>query len=126
MSTPIWLITGGSSGLGASIAKAALRAGHRVAVTARDIARLAKLVYAHADAVLPLTMDLTVPSEIDAAVAAAEAWHGRIDMLVNNAAIGYLALIEEGEDQKIRRVFDTNVFGAAATMRAVLPGMRAT
>ena len=67
MSAQTWFITGASSGLGASVANAALRAGHRVAVTARDKVRLEKLTEAHPDAVLPLSMDLTKPSEIKAA-----------------------------------------------------------
>ncbi|MDI7865027.1 SDR family NAD(P)-dependent oxidoreductase [Rhizobiaceae bacterium n13] len=125
MSTQTWFITGASSGLGASTANAALRAGHRVAVTARDNARLAKLVESHPDSVLPLSMDLTNPSEIKAAVAAAEGWHGGIDVLVNNAAIGYKAAIEEGEEHTIRALFDANVFGVASTIRAALSGMRA-
>jgi NADP-dependent 3-hydroxy acid dehydrogenase YdfG len=54
MSTQTWFITGASSGLGASVANAALRAGYRVAVTARDKVRLEKLTEAHPDAVLPL------------------------------------------------------------------------
>ena len=75
MSTQTWFITGASSGLGASVANAALRAGHRVAVTARDKVRLEKLTEAHPDAVLPLSMDLTKPSEIKAAITTAEeAW----------------------------------------------------
>src|SRR6266850_374014 len=90
MSTQTWFITGASSGLGASVANAALRAGHRVAVTARDKVRLEKLTEAHPDAVLPLSMDLTKPSEIKAAITTAEKWHGGIDVLVNNAALGYL------------------------------------
>lgn len=125
MSTQTWFITGASSGLGASVAKAALRAGHRVAITARDKARVEKLAEAHLGAVLPLSMDLTKPSEIKAAIATAEKWHGGIDVLVNNAALGYLAAIEEGEEQHIRTLFDTNVFGVASTIREVLPGMRA-
>lgn len=125
MSTHTWFITGASSGLGASVANAALRAGHCVAVTARDKARLEKLAEVHRDAVLPLSMDLTKPSEIKAAITAAEKWHDGIDVLVNNAALGYLAAIEEGEEQSIRTLFDTNVFGVASTIRAVLPGMRA-
>ena len=125
MSTQTWFITGASSGLGASVANAALRAGHRVAVTARDTVRLEKLTEAHPDAVLPLSMDLTKPSEIKAAITAAEKWHDGIDVLVNNAALGYLAAIEEGEEQNIRTLFDTNVFGVASSIRAVLPGMRA-
>ncbi|MBM0103120.1 SDR family NAD(P)-dependent oxidoreductase [Steroidobacter sp. S1-65] len=124
MRTQTWFITGASSGLGAAIANAALRAGHRVAVTARDSARLEALAGAFPEAVLPLSMDLTAPSQIEAAVAAAEKWHGGIDVLVNNAALGYLAAVEEGEDQKIRTLFETNVFGVASTIRAALPGMR--
>src|SRR5882672_9325251 len=125
MSTQTWFITGASSGLGASVANAALRAGHRVAVTARDKVRLEKLTEAHPDAVLPLSMDLTKPSEIKTAITTAEKWHGGIDLLVNNAALGHLAAIEEGEEQNIRTLFDANVFGVASTIRAVLPGMRA-
>jgi len=120
-----WFITGGSSGLGAALAAAALRAGHRVAITARDKSRLAALAEAHPDNVLALSMDLTKKSEIDAAIAAADAWHGGIDVLVNNAAIGYMAAVEEGQDANIRALFDTNVFGVADTIRAALPGLRA-
>ena len=46
-------------------------------------------------------------------------------MLVNNAGYGYFAAIEEGEEDEIRAMFDTNVFGLAAVTRAVLPTMRA-
>lgn len=123
MSRQTWFITGASSGLGAATAKAALRAGHRVAATARDSARLSSLAEAGSERVLALSMDLTVPDQIEAAVAAAESWNG-IDVLVNNAALGYLAAVEEGEDAKIRTLFETNVFGLAHTIRAALPGMR--
>lgn len=119
-----WFVTGASSGIGSAIARAALRGGNRVAATARDAARLSSLVDAYPEGVLPLSMDLTDVSQIEAAVVDAEDWHGGIDVLVNNAAIGYLAAIEEGEEQKVRALFDTNVLGVAATIRAVLLGMR--
>lgn len=119
-----WLITGASSGLGAAIAKAAIKAGHRVAATARDSARLSELAAAYPGRVLALSMDLTAPDQIEAAVASAENWEGGIDVLVNNAALGYLAAVEEGEDAKIRNLFETNFFGTAHMIRAVLPGMR--
>lgn len=124
MTARTWFITGASSGLGAAIARAALRAGHRVAATARDSARLAKLTETAPERVLALSMDLTAPDQIEGAIAAAEAWHGGIDVPVNNAALGYLAAIEEGEDAKIRTLFETNVLGAAHAIRAALPGMR--
>lgn len=119
-----WFITGASSGLGAALAGAVLRVGDRVAVTSRDNARLAKLAEAHPGAVLPLSMDLTKPAEIKSAIAAAEDWCGGIDVLVNNAGVGYLAAIEEGEEQNIRTLFETNVFGLASTIREALVGMR--
>jgi NAD(P)-dependent dehydrogenase (short-subunit alcohol dehydrogenase family) len=64
------------------------------------------------------------PNEIEAAIAQAEAWHGGIDVLVNNAGIGYAAAIEEGEDKNVRAVFETNVFGLINIIRAALPAMR--
>ena len=59
------------------------------------------------------------------AVSEAERAFGRIDVLVNNAGYGYLAAVEEGEEQEIRAEFDTNFFGVVDMIRAVLPGMRA-
>lgn len=111
--------------MGAAIASAALATGDRVAVTARDHSRLTGLVEAYPEDVLALSMDLADRYQIEAAVAVAEGWYGGIDVLVNNAAIGYLAAIEEGEDKKIRSVFETNVFGTVAVIRAALPRMRA-
>ena len=61
---------------------------------------------------------------IEQAAAEAEAHFGRIDVLVNNAGYGYLAAIEEGEDEAVRKQFETNVFGLIAMTRRVLPGMR--
>ncbi len=74
---------------------------------------------------LPLEMDLAVPESIGTAIKAAQSHFGRIDVLVNNAGVGYLAAIEEGEDEKVRALFETNVFSVASTIRAALPGMRA-
>ncbi|MBY4946086.1 SDR family NAD(P)-dependent oxidoreductase [Cupriavidus respiraculi] len=125
MSIQNWFITGASSGLGEAIAHAVLRAGHRVAATARDIVRLDRLAAEYPEAVLPLSMDLNSQSDIKAAVHAAEDRFGGIDVIVNNAGIGYLAAVEEGEDEKIRTLFQTNFFGVASTIREVLPGMRA-
>nr|WP_229848890.1 oxidoreductase [Streptomyces melanogenes] len=65
------------------------------------------------------------PGRAADAVARAQAVFGQIDVLVNNAGYGYLAAVEEGEDDEVRALFDTNVFGLVDTTRAVLPGMRA-
>jgi NAD(P)-dependent dehydrogenase (short-subunit alcohol dehydrogenase family) len=70
------------------------------------------------------TRRVTDADQIKRAVNEAERVFGRIDVLVNNAGYGYLAAVEEGEDKDIRAMFDTNFFGLAAMVRAVLPGMR--
>ncbi|GAA1839936.1 oxidoreductase [Pseudonocardia ailaonensis] len=74
---------------------------------------------------LALSLDVTVPEQVRAAVAAAESEFGGVDVLVNNAGYSYRAATEEGDDADVRRLFDTNYFGAVDLVRAVLPGMRA-
>ena len=93
-------------------------------VTARGKSRLEDIVRAGAPRVLALDLDITDTQQIDAAVTAAHARFGRIDVLVNNAGYGYQAAVEEGEEKQIRALFDANVFGLFALTRAVLPGMR--
>ncbi|MFF2807112.1 oxidoreductase [Streptomyces sp. NPDC058000] len=122
---PAWFITGCSTGLGRALATAVLEHGHHAVVTARDPEQVADIVADHAGRALPLALDVTDPQQVRAAVGQAEATLGRIDVLVNNAGYGYLAAIEEGEDDQVRALFDTNVFGLLDVTRAVLPGMRA-
>lgn len=122
--TPVWFITGCSSGFGRALARQALARGCNLVATARDPAQLAELLRGHADRALACTLDVTDAEQIRSAVAAAEARFGRIDVLVNNAGYGYQAAVEEGEEAQIRALFDTNVFGLFALTRAVLPGMR--
>jgi NAD(P)-dependent dehydrogenase (short-subunit alcohol dehydrogenase family) len=119
---PVWFITGCSTGFGIELAKLAIARGFRTVMTARQPAGLEKTFAA--DDVLVLKLDVTQPNQIAAAVKAAEARFGRIDVLVNNAGIGYFAAIEEGEDAEVRRMFEVNVFGLGRMVRAVLPGMR--
>ncbi|WP_327668489.1 MULTISPECIES: oxidoreductase [unclassified Streptomyces] len=122
---PVWLITGCSSGLGRALAEHALGRGDRVAVTARDVASVTALAAAHGDRALALSLDVTDPVSVAAAVEACEKEYGRIDVLVNNAGYGYLAAVEEGEDAAVRALYDTNVHGVVTVLKAVLPGMRA-
>jgi NAD(P)-dependent dehydrogenase (short-subunit alcohol dehydrogenase family) len=120
----VWFITGCSTGLGRALAEAVLERGDSAAVTARDPRTVADLVAAHGDRALALPLDVTDKAQIADAVKRAEAAFGRIDVLVNNAGYGYLAAVEEGEDDEVRALFDTNVFGLADVTKAVLPGMR--
>lgn len=123
---PVWFITGCSTGFGRELARLILaRPGWRAVVTAREQARVADLVADAGDRGLALDLDVTRPEQVRAAVQAAEARFGGIDVLVNNAGYGYQATVEEGIDQEIRDQFEANVFGLFALTRAVLPGMRA-
>lgn len=123
--TPVWFITGCSTGFGRELAKQVLARGWRAVVTARDKTRVADLVDGYQDHALALSLDVNDAAQIAAAVKAAESHFGAIDVLVNNAGYGYLSSVEEGEEAEIRKQFDANVFGLFAMTRAVLPGMRA-
>ncbi|HWC80612.1 MAG TPA: oxidoreductase [Pseudonocardiaceae bacterium] len=123
--SPVWLITGCSSGLGRALAEHALDRGDRAAVTARDRATVTGLADGHGDRALALELDVTDPASVAAAVQACEEAFGRVDVLVNNAGYGYLAAIEEGEDTAVRALYETNVHGVVTVLKAVLPGMRA-
>lgn len=120
-----WLVTGCSTGIGREIANAALARGHRVAVTARNAEAVEDIVRAYPERAIACRLDVTDRAQIRAAVAATEQAFGAIDVLVNNAGYGYMAALEEGEDDEVRRLFDTNYFGVVDTLKAVLPGMRA-
>ncbi|PXA84970.1 short-chain dehydrogenase/reductase [Nostoc sp. 3335mG] len=123
--TPVWFISGCSTGFGRELARLVLEQGGRAAVTARGKDRVADLAAIAPDRALALDLDVTDQSQIDAAVKAAEERFGRIDVLVNNAGYGYQTSVEEGEEHRIRAQFDANVFGLFALTRAVLPIMRA-
>lgn len=120
-----WFITGCSTGLGRAFALEALDRGHRVVVTARDVASVRDLADAHPDQVLAVALDVTDDAQVAAAVAAAEERFGGVDVLVNNAGYGYRSALEEGDHDDVLRLFDTHVHGAVRLTQAVLPGMRA-
>ena len=120
--TPVWFITGCSTGFGYELANHALERGYRTVVTARnpnDVKGLAS----KGDA-LVLKLDVTDQSQINSAIKAAEKKFGCIDVLVNNAGIGYFAAVEESDEKEVRRMFEINVFGLSRMIHAALPGMR--
>ncbi|NMG35060.1 SDR family NAD(P)-dependent oxidoreductase [Azoarcus sp. TTM-91] len=120
----VWFITGASRGLGALIAEAALADGNAVVATGRNAAAVAERL-GSSPALLPLALDVTDEAQAQAAVAAALATFGRIDVLVNNAGFGLLGAVEEASEAEVRRLYETNVFGLLKVTRAVLPAMRA-
>lgn len=121
---PVWFITGCSTGFGRELARLLLERGYRVVVTARNPDSVADLVAGHDDRALVQRLDVTDRSQIESAVAAARARFGRVDVLVNNAGIGYFGSVEESEEAEVRRMFEINVFGLAWMTQAVLPIMR--
>ncbi len=122
--SPVWFITGCSTGFGNEIAKAVLQRGWRVVATARNPDSLNELATGSKENLLTLPLDLEKADQISDAVAKALHHFGRIDVLVNNAGYGYLAAIEEGEDEAVRKLFEANFFGLVDLTKAVLPGMR--
>ena len=123
--TPVWFITGCSTGFGRDLAKLVLERGWRAVVTARDQAKVTDLTEGHGERALALALDVTNPQQIADAAAEARRAFGRVDVLVNNAGYGYQASVEEGEEHEVRAQFDANVFGLFAMTRAILPFMRA-
>lgn len=122
-SSPVWLISGCSTGFGRELAQQTIARGFKVVVTARDTSSIADLVEGH-DNALAVALDVTRQASIDQAVSAALDAFGTIDVLVNNAGYGYQSSVEEGVESEIRAQFDANVFGLFALTRAVLPAMR--
>jgi NAD(P)-dependent dehydrogenase (short-subunit alcohol dehydrogenase family) len=121
---PVWFITGCSTGFGRQLAKHALSLGYPTVVTARNVAQVADIVAGHEDNALVLTLDVTQQAQIDAAVDAALKKFGRIDVLVNNAGVGYFGSFEESDLDAVRTMFEINVWGLTNMTRAVLPTMR--
>lgn len=120
----VWFITGSSTGLGRELAEVLLENGYRVIVTARNVESISGLADAYPEQARAFALDVTKPAEVRAAVEFAVKEFGRIDVLANNAGYGLLGAIEEPSDAQIREQFETNFFGAADVMRAVLPVMR--
>ena len=121
----VWFITGCSTGFGRHLALEALQQGYQVAVTSRNTDDVKDIVAQFPDRAVAIQLDVTNATEVTTAVKEAQERFGRIDVLVNNAGIGYFGAIEESEEAEYRRMFEINFFGLAAVTNAVLPIMRA-
>ncbi|BBC91735.1 MULTISPECIES: SDR family NAD(P)-dependent oxidoreductase [Streptomyces] len=120
----VWFITGSSRGFGRALVDAVLAAGDLVVATARRPEALAADLAEYGDRVLPLALDVTSPDAARAAVEAAVARFGRIDVLVNNAGYANVSPIETTEDADFRAQFETNFWGVYHVTRAALPVLR--
>ena len=121
----VWLITGCSTGFGRELAIQVLEQGYTAIVTARKINDILDIVKDHSSKSLALELDVTMPGQIREVVKKSKDRFGRIDVLVNNAGIGYFGAVEESEDDEVRRMFEINFFGLAKMTQEVLPIMRA-
>ncbi|UFH57267.1 oxidoreductase [Spirosoma sp. KNUC1025] len=121
----VWLITGCSTGFGRAIATVALQTGYRVAIAARKTEAIQDLVDAYPETAIPLKLDVTDYEQIKSAVAEVREKFGRIDVLVNNAGIGYFGAVEESQEDDIRQMFEVNFWGLSEMTRQLLPIMRA-
>jgi NAD(P)-dependent dehydrogenase (short-subunit alcohol dehydrogenase family) len=119
----IWFITGAGRGMGADFAKAVVAAGHALVATGRDPVRLENRL-GSSENLLAVKLDVTRPEDAEAAVKAAVEQFGRIDVLVNNAAIFEAGFFEELTPKQIDRTLAANLLGQMHVSRAVLPVMR--
>lgn len=121
------LITGGTDGLGRAAAVFLAERGYRVIAAGRSAAKLAELdALAKAKNLSLRTAQLDVCSDasVSAAVRTVLDSHGAIDVLINNAGVGYMAVVEELKIEDLKQQFETNLFGVLRVTQAVLPGMR--
>jgi NAD(P)-dependent dehydrogenase (short-subunit alcohol dehydrogenase family) len=120
----VWFITGASRGFGRIWAEAALRRGDKVAATARKLASIADLKDKFGANVLTLELDVTRPGQAKQAVEQAHAHFGRLDIVLNNAGYSLVGMIEEGSADDVRALYETNIFGPLAVIKAALPLLR--
>lgn len=120
------IVTGASSGIGREIAKEFVRNGANVLVTSRREERLKSLVTeceSFSGKCIPLVADLRDLSNIDRIVAMASDISGKIDILVNNAALGFDAPLCDIPDEKIIEIFNVNLLATVFLTRAAIQKM---
>ncbi len=115
------VVVGASSGLGRCIGIGLAQRGARTALLARRIDRLETAAAEAGNGTLALTCDVTSSASCDEAIGQAAERLGGIDALVYTPAIGPLASLVDTDADTWRRVFDTNVIGAALVTTAAVP-----
>jgi NAD(P)-dependent dehydrogenase (short-subunit alcohol dehydrogenase family) len=116
------LVTGGSSGIGASVAQLLASSGARVAVAARRLDRLEKLadrIRQSGGVALPVQLDVANPAAIEPAVAAVEKALGPISILINNAGIYLLKDALTATAEELDQLHAVNVRGSFLVAQAV-------
>lgn len=123
----VLLVTGTSTGLGAAIAVAAASDGFVVYATMRNLAKRGPLDAALAEAGVTaevVALDVETTDGVVAAIASILDKEGRIDVLVNNAGVGFARTLEQATEADMQWVMNVNVMGVIRTIKAVMPTMR--
>jgi NAD(P)-dependent dehydrogenase (short-subunit alcohol dehydrogenase family) len=121
------LITGGSDGLGKAAAILLAERGYRVVAAGRSAKKLAEMEALASQKKLPLSMvelDVCSDESVREAVQRVIGQYGTIDVLINNAGVGYMAAVEEIAMADFKQQFETNLFGVLRVTQVVLPNMR--
>ncbi len=124
MEKKVWLITGCSTGFGRELATYVLAEGYSATVAARNTYDIADIVKDYDETALAVKLDVTKSEQIKDAVKKTIDKFGRIDVLVNNAGIGYFGAVEESEEAAVRNMFEINFWGLAKMTQEILPIMR--
>ncbi len=120
----VWFITGASRGFGRVWTEAALKRGDKVAATARKLESIADLKEKYAANVITLQLDVTQPDQVKTAVEQAHSHFGRLDIVCNNAGYSLVGMIEEASADDVRALYETNILGPLAVIKAALPLLR--
>ncbi|MHC4178378.1 MAG: SDR family NAD(P)-dependent oxidoreductase [Planctomycetota bacterium] len=120
------LLTGASGGIGAGIARRLSEQGARLVLSGRSWGDLQKLIHElpHPAQAVAIEADLARPGEASRLAARALQSAGRVDVLINNAGLGYFALVEEADEQRMRQLFEVNTFSPLLLARTLVPHMK--
>lgn len=119
--TPVWLVTGSSTGLGHSIVSHILRQGERVVATSRSLSSLLALQPSYPAAqLLILPLDVTKPDQVEEVFEQTKNEFGRLDVVVNNAGYGINGEFESTPDEPARRQMEVCFWGPVNVMREAI------
>ncbi len=124
LSGKVAIITGGAGGIGSATVRRFVEEGARVGIADVDEARGRALVDALDDAALFLRCDHGNPDDCRAAVAAVVTRWGQLDLLFNNAEIGWTGTFDEVADGHVAELMRANLVGPLLMTRAALPALR--
>ena len=120
------VITGASMGIGEALARTFVQQGANVVLSSRELERVeaARARVGHQDRTIAARCDVTKREDVDRLRDLALKTYGRIDVWINNAGHGLNDSVEHIDMAEVRRMFDTNLFGALHGMQSAIPGMK--